>query len=479
MAYSYKNGQLIQLTEEGNFNSEQITYFPKTILENIFTSDNFEDTLGSFLNAYTITEVIDNEEKINYVLKLGPSALEQSSGNNLITLGKSIKTFDVKNTLVFGDNLTVLGNSSNVTLIGNNCIIANGQPENTDMPLPSDYSIVLGNDVSIGCDSQGNFGIGNRINIGEETSWCIALGGYDTELEDLSFIKDNVSHSIAIGYKQYINDEKNGQQFNTNPLIGQSSSYSIAVGCDVAIGENSNGSVVIGYNDCTKKELNSTSGNKGVSIGYLSDYAINIGYNSKIGEDCSRSLAIGSEVKIENKCTACVAIGNKAYVGLFNNEIPQEMENDFTDKRIDVGISIGEDAKVEASNGLSIGMQTCVLSAGGISIGTFATVGKGSYAGIAIGLFAKAKSWNSLSIGYKAEIPAGASNAIQLGQGTNNRANTFQVFGHQLLDANGKIPVERLPYYYGTSEVKDYFESLSNPKEGTIYFKLKNSQGGT
>lgn len=35
--------------------------------------------------------------------------------------------------------------------------------------------------------------------------------------------------------------------------------------------------------------------------------------------------------------------------------------------------------------------------------------------------------------------------AIQLGTGTNSAAKTLQAYGYQLMDANGKIPMERLP----------------------------------
>lgn len=53
-------------------------------------------------------------------------------------------------------------------------------------------------------------------------------------------------------------------------------------------------------------------------------------------------------------------------------------------------------------------------------------------------------------IGHHAQTGVG-DNMIQLGTGTNSNPNTFQVFEYQLLDANGKIPVERLPESSGSS----------------------------
>ena len=53
-------------------------------------------------------------------------------------------------------------------------------------------------------------------------------------------------------------------------------------------------------------------------------------------------------------------------------------------------------------------------------------------------------------IGHNAHTGAG-DKMIQLGTGTNPNPNTFQVFDYQMLDANGKIPAERLPSGVGNS----------------------------
>ena len=69
---------------------------------------------------------------------------------------------------------------------------------------------------------------------------------------------------------------------------------------------------------------------------------------------------------------------------------------------------------------------------------------------IAIGSRVSCSAKRSIAIGGQdfvntASTSATATQAIQLGQGTNNNAKTFQVWDYQLLDGNtGKIPTERL-----------------------------------
>ena len=80
----------------------------------------------------------------------------------------------------------------------------------------------------------------------------------------------------------------------------------------------------------------------------------------------------------------------------------------------------------------------------------------GGYDSVAIGSGAKSKSDNTVTIGDGSSAEGYGSSAVgfwahakargsfQLGQGTNNTENTLQFKSYQLLDANGKIPSERL-----------------------------------
>lgn len=69
----------------------------------------------------------------------------------------------------------------------------------------------------------------------------------------------------------------------------------------------------------------------------------------------------------------------------------------------------------------------------------------------AIGPTASATGNYSTAIGSSSS--ASGANAIQLGQGTNSTANTLQFRSYTLLDANGKIPAERLPDDIGGGSV--------------------------
>lgn len=66
---------------------------------------------------------------------------------------------------------------------------------------------------------------------------------------------------------------------------------------------------------------------------------------------------------------------------------------------------------------------------------------------------------SATAIGYNAV--ASASGAIQIGDGTNNTANTFQVKDKQVLDSNGTLISDRIPYATDTTKggIKVEFDS--------------------
>ena len=93
--------------------------------------------------------------------------------------------------------------------------------------------------------------------------------------------------------------------------------------------------------------------------------------------------------------------------------------------RADYGGAVGSNAN--ASYGGAVGANSKANNGG--AIGNNAVSGAGFAGGD------NAKAVDSSGIGI---------DAIQLGIGTNNTPKTLQVYGHQLLDANGKIPDARL-----------------------------------
>lgn len=125
--------------------------------------------------------------------------------------------------------------------------------------------------------------------------------------------------------------------------------------------------------------------------------------------------------------------------------------------------SVGYNAGAAATFALAIGMRSIANSDYSISIGTStsysswegANVDNNSVRGIAIGTGAKVSS---------------AGGAIQLGEGTNSTANSFQVYTFPMLDGTtGKIPMARLPIVQCTQAEYDALVSGGTVDANTIY----------
>lgn len=155
--------------------------------------------------------------------------------------------------------------------------------------------------------------------------------------------------------------------------------------------------------------------------------------------------------------------------------------------------ALGYSAQVSASFGTAVGSDsrasgnTSASQPGaGTALGYFATATGGlscgsmtnSSWGIAIGrgynpqARVSATSQKSIAIGVintSSEVcSATAQEAIQLGNGTNSTANSFQVFNYQMLDGTtGKIPVERLPSG-NNIEVTDTIPTPSSSNVGQV-----------
>lgn len=100
--------------------------------------------------------------------------------------------------------------------------------------------------------------------------------------------------------------------------------------------------------------------------------------------------------------------------------------------------SVGHNS-FSTTSGLAVGMRSIANSQYAIAIGT--STSYSSWAGANV----DANSVRGIAIGTGANVSS-AGGAIQIGEGTNSNANSFQVFAFQLLDGTtGKIPSERLP----------------------------------
>lgn len=107
---------------------------------------------------------------------------------------------------------------------------------------------------------------------------------------------------------------------------------------------------------------------------------------------------------------------------------------------------------------VNIGYSTKAYGAS-VSLGYMNTAGVSGYSSgsVAIGYANSATNFGTIAIGTQAT--ASGQNAIQLGQGTNSTANTLQIGSYRLLDANGKIPSERLPDGIGGGGSSDLTET--------------------
>ena len=148
----------------------------------------------------------------------------------------------------------------------------------------------------------------------------------------------------------------------------------------------------------------------------------------------------------------------KAKVGLGNVNNTSDL-----DKPVSTAVQTELDKKANAENadGGFIGGDGASASTGA-AVGYGATTGAGfaggtaSFAtsGAAVGYGAKASS--GFAGGYRAKTvdSDGTSiDAIQLGEGTNSTPKTLQVYGYQLMDANGNIPAARLANAGGTLKI--------------------------
>ena len=134
---------------------------------------------------------------------------------------------------------------------------------------------------------------------------------------------------------------------------------------------------------------------------------------------------------------------------------------------------VGASAQTSSNYGTALGCGASAIGGtgsqggGATSVGESATASQGTALGsgthtnssaLAVGRGynmshrVEASAFRSIAIGVVSsdndedKVEATAQSAIQLGNGVNSTANSFQVFNYQMLDANGHIPNERIYY---------------------------------
>lgn len=148
------------------------------------------------------------------------------------------------------------------------------------------------------------------------------------------------------------------------------------------------------------------------------------------------------------------------------------------------GVAIGEGSSNE--NGAALGNYSSVEGSGG-AVGYSAAANNGGAAGYnaaannggAVGGMAKAGE--GFSGGYYAtvgkNIHGGYVDAIQLGRGSNQKEKTLQVYGYCMMDADGTLPMARLPQLQNrfASKIDGGFMTVPSVNSKDIIVELKNS----
>lgn len=148
----------------------------------------------------------------------------------------------------------------------------------------------------------------------------------------------------------------------------------------------------------------------------------------------------------------------KNYNGKSIQEIIEEI-NKKADTKTKSGGFIGGSEAITTSGG-AIGYKAITDSGGAVgnnaNSATGGAIGTGAKTASGGSVGRDAKSGMGFSGGYNAQVDKDTNNnyinAIQLGQGTNNKPKTLQVYDYTMMNEDGSIPEERL------SKAKDYID---------------------
>ena len=126
---------------------------------------------------------------------------------------------------------------------------------------------------------------------------------------------------------------------------------------------------------------------------------------------------------------------------------------------------LSQKADKQTSGGGFAGGEDASAEAGG-------AVGEAAQAGAGFAGGQNATTSLGAALGYNAKTvnaSGSAIDAVQLGTGTNQNEKTLQVYGHQLMDANGKIPNDRLSGIQSTTATPEEIEQTITDETGLYY----------
>lgn len=336
-------------------------------------------------------------------------------------------------------------------------------------------------------------GASNSIKIGSgittDQGYSVAIGGNVR----LGKTGDSACYSIAIGYQAKANDSfavsigTGSDANNSSVAIGvnskASNNNSVAIGSNseasgldsivigntskssgqrsVSIGDGSNASG--GFSISIGRSSNASGAFNSMAIGYESNssgvYSVALG--SRANSSSSESIAIGNGAKAT--ASKAVQIGNgsngnastlqflnktisngSALFGPFEGDLTGNVTGNVTG---DLTGNVSNASSIDFLTGVDIngsyvriGRNTSTTSPSDVAIGNGAYASKSiASASVAIGKNANAFGSDSIAIGNCASVAESATNAAQIGAGTNSKSGTLQFRDKTIANSNGVI----------------------------------------
>ena len=170
-------------------------------------------------------------------------------------------------------------------------------------------------------------------------------------------------------------------------------------------------------------------------------HSMAIGGDANITDDVLSATVVGAEATVS--ATGGAAYGAYATASA-SGATALGMEAEASGEG---SVAVGQNAAASYANGVAIGNTAQISGPLAIAVGSQAqSLGQ---AAVAIG--PASKGLGSMGVAIGAAANATATGAIQLGRGENSEAGAFKVGSYKLLDANGKIPGERLQISVGSA----------------------------
>lgn len=238
------------------------------------------------------------------------------------------------------------------------------------------------------------------------------------------------SSSVAVGASAFGEASQSVVIGEGSGVLGGSSSGGVALGANSAA--RGNGPIAIGKDTFA-------DGNFAIQIGVginSEDSTLSVGLS-----DSNNYKLLNSDGTIPAERMPDTVLTNTATAGnAFSTSIS-------TPAGFNGGTVLGSTASVSGVNSTALGIAS---NANTRSVAVGGNANASGADATAVGFSSIASGDTSVALGELAE--ATSANSIQIGQGTNNEANTFKVSlgssssnNYKLLGSDGKIPVERLP----------------------------------